>query len=130
MSLTWLTSKPTLSFIPKVRREAAQRALNIAENVWQGAVDRTPVASGELRASWNLSRGKVNYSTVGLVDSSPSITGSSLPPPQMPKLSAGSLGSAVYHVSNGKRYAPHVEFGSATITPRLMLTRSIQAARS
>jgi len=122
MSLSWKSPKPSFSFIPKVRRAAAQHALDLAEAVWQGAVDRTPVRSGELRASWTLSKGKPIFATVGNRS-----TNSVLPPPSMPKLKATVLGSAKFFVSNGKSYGPHVEYGSSTIMPHLMLTRAIQS---
>jgi len=121
VKITWRTPKPSFSFIPKVRRNVAQRALNIAQLVWQGTVDRTPVASGELRASWTLSKGRPNF-----IDISGSSVGI-LPAPSMPIIPITTLGSAKFFISNGKSYVGHVEYGSPTNTPRLMLTRAIQA---
>lgn len=124
--LFWVSPKPTKSFIPKVRRQAAQRALDIAEAIWIGVVDRTPAVSGELRASWNLSRGKPDLSVVGKINGSPA-SGSPLASPTMPKLKAGALTSAKFYVTNGKSYGPLVEFGSPTNIPRLMFTQAIRS---
>ena len=122
MSLKWKSPKPSFSFIPRVRRDVAQHTLNIAQEVWQGAVDRTDVDTGDLRASWNLSQGRPNLATV-----SGGISGSPLPAPTMLNLAVTALSKAKFFVSNGKHYVVHVEYGSPTITPRLMLTRAIQA---
>lgn len=127
MKLVWKTPKPTFSFIPKLRLAVSQHALDLALQVWNGAVDRTPTLSGELRASWNVSKGSPNYKVVGLPRSSPGPSLSPLPRPTAPALVAGSLRSAKYFVTNGKSYAGHVELGSVTVPPHLMLTRAIQA---
>jgi len=128
MSIKWVSVPPLRGFMPRLRRETAQKALSIAEAVWKGAVDRTPVASGELRASWNLSQGKPDFTTVGGVEG-PDKFSVPLPPPVMPKLKAGVLSSAKYFVSNGKKYAGYVEYGSPTTRPVLMLARAIEAVR-
>lgn len=119
-SLSWKSPKPSFSFVPKVRKAVSQRALDIAEAVWVGAVHRTPVRTGELRASWNLSKSKPIYVHV-------ESTGGMLPPPSMPKLVATALSSAKYYVTNGAPHAKHVEFGSTTILPHLMMTRAVQS---
>lgn len=124
--LFWASPKPTKSFMPKVRRQTAERALNIAEAIWTGAVNGTPVNSGELRASWNLSRGKPDLSVVGKINGSSANT-SPLAAPTMPKLKAGALTSAKFYVTNGKEYGPLVEFGSPTNVPRLMFTQAIRS---
>jgi len=127
MNITWATPKPTRSFIPKLRRAASQRTINIALTVWKGAVDRTPVASGELRASWTLSAGRPDFTTVGEAGSAASDTSGALPKPSPPTLKPTILSQAKYFIANGKDYASIVEFGSTTIRPHLMLTRSVQA---
>jgi len=127
MKVSWTTPKPSKLFIPLLRRKAAKKTLRIAEAVWQGVVDRTPVASGELRASWNLSLGAPSYETVGSPDSAPSGSGVSLPRPEMPQLQVPVLREAKYFVSNGKGYAGYVEYGSSTRPPALMLTRAVKA---
>lgn len=128
MKVSWVTPKPSFSFIPRVRKAASQKALDLATTIWQGTVDRTPVGSGELRASWNLSRGSPDYSVVGEKDSSPGPGAVVVASPTAPNLKAGVLSSARYYVSNGKTYAIHVELGSSSIKPALMMTRAIQAA--
>jgi hypothetical protein len=122
IKMTWKSPKPSFSFIPRVRRAAAQRTLDIAEAVWQGAVDRTPVDSGNLRASWNISKGKPI-----LLSMNTGVSGAPSAAPGMPALTVTALGSAKFFVTNGKDYAGHVEYGSSTITPKLMLTRAIQS---
>lgn len=124
--LSWASAKPSFSFIPKLRKEAAQFTLDIAVAVWNGAVDRTPVQSGELRASWNISPGKPSFAVVGASDSAAAAI-SPLPRPSLPMLKVGSLRRPKFFVSNGKTYASYVEFGSATNVPRLMLTRAIMS---
>lgn len=125
--VNWVTSKPTLSFIPFLKKRASKRALEIAQQVWQGAVDRTPVGSGELRASWNLTAGQPSFHTVGEKNSSPGSASGTVPLPAMPKITPLPLRTARYFVSNGKGYAGHVEFGSISIQPHLMLARAVQA---
>lgn len=127
MTINWVTNKPSFSFIPKVRKRASEKALEIAKAVWQGAVDRTPVRSGELRASWNLSKGSPDFSTVGLASGASRNSGVPLPSPTMPNLKASALSSARYFVSNGKEYVIPVEFGSTTVIPHLMLTNAIRS---
>ncbi len=127
MNITWSTPKPSTSFIPKLRKEAAQKSLDIAIQIWKGAVNRTPVASGELRASWNLSTNVPNFTTVGDSNSSPGRTDSILPKPTVQKIVPGPLGSTRYFISNGKSYARKVEFGTRSISPHLMLTRAVRA---
>lgn len=122
MRLRWISPKPVESFVPKIRRKAAEHTLEIAQAVWLGAVNRTPVATGELRASWNLSQGGPDFSFVGH-----GVSSGQLPPPSMPGLEVQALSSSKFFVTNGKPYAGHVEFGSSTIMPHLMLTRAIQA---
>jgi len=124
--ISWATAKPSFSFIPKLRKEAAQFTLDIAVAVWEGAVDRTPVHSGELRASWNISPGKPSYEVHGLPDRAADSI-SPLPKPGLPLLKVGSLRRPKFFVSNGKTYASLVEYGSATNVPRLMLTRAIMS---
>lgn len=126
MRLVWTTPKPTDSFIPKLKKAVSQLALDKAMNIWLGVVDRTLVDSGELRASWNLSVGKPDFTTVGEAHSSPGSAGGTLPKPSRPKLQAVPLINARYFVANGKTYGPHVEFGTQSIRPQLMLTRAIQ----
>jgi len=105
---------------------ASQRAIDIATQVFEGAVDRTRVNSGELRASWNLSKGFPSFVVVGKADSSPGNTGTVLPKPTAPVFTPTIFGQK-YFVTNGKTYAVFEEFGTATQTPQLMLTRAVQA---
>ena len=128
MKIEWVTPKPTRSFIPKLKKRASEKTLELAKAVWLGAVERSPVASGEFRASWNISQGVPNYNTVGSPDSSPGSSGASLPPPTMPNIEVAPLRNARYFVSNGKEYAGYIEYGSITLPPRLVLQRSIEAA--
>lgn len=125
-NITWIGPKPTRSFIPKVRLAASRHALNIAKAVWVGVVDRTHVDSGELRASWNLSARKPNYTTVGPSDSA-TLLATPLPKPTLPIIRPTILRNARYYVTNGKTYARSEEFGSPTNTPVLMLTRAVQS---
>jgi hypothetical protein len=125
MRVYWTTGKPTLSFIPFLKKRVAKKALEVATTIWEIAVDLTPASSGELRASWNLSQGQPNFSTVGPSDSSPG-TGPSIPKPTKPVIPEVELRDAIFYITNGKAYAGHVEYGSNTIPPHLMLTRALQ----
>ena len=127
MKLQWVTPVPSKSFIPKLRKRTSEKTLELAQAVWTGVVERTPVGSGELRASWNLSLGAPNYQTVGAVDSSPGPSGAPLPPPTLPNIQAANLRNARYFVANGKTYAGYVEFGSPTTAPSLMLERAVRS---
>ena len=125
--ITWYTAKPTKSFIPFLKTKAAKKSLDVAKAIWKGAVDRTPVGSGELRASWNLSVGSPSYKVVGSTDSSPGPSAATIPSPSMPNIRVPNIGQAKFYVTNGKSYARYVEYGSKTITPRLMLTRAVMS---
>lgn len=127
MRVYWATSRPTASFIPFLKRRVVKKALDVATRVWDLAVDLTPVRSGELRASWNLTQGSPSYDVVGLPDSA-SDFGSPMPRPAKPNLPDVDLSDAVFYVTNGKKYAPYVEYGTKNNPPRLMLTRAIQIA--
>lgn len=129
MRLTWTNGTPVARFIPFLRNRASVKTLNVAKAVWQGAVDRSPVASGELRASWNLSVGAPNYETVGDSNRSPGKLSVPLPPPTLPSIQPLPLKNAKYFVANGKEYASFVEYGTVSISPQLMLSRSVAAVK-
>lgn len=130
MNVTWSYNPPNRHFLPKLRRQASKKALDIALNIWENAVSFSPVASGELRASWDVSRGSPSYLVVGKADSSPGKLGAPLPPPPPPNVTpSASLFQSKYYITNGKTYAGYVEYGSATIPPQLMLTRAVRAAK-
>lgn len=125
MRVYWKSATPLASFIPFLKRRVSRTALESATKIWEIAVDLTPVNSGELRASWNLSQGEPNYATVGSPESSKR-SGPPMGKPGKPVLPMVDLNDSVFYVTNGKRYAPYVEYGSPKNAPRLMLTRAVQ----
>jgi hypothetical protein len=127
MRVYWKSGTPLASFIPFLKLRVVKKAMETATTVWEIAVDLTPVNSGELRASWNLSQGEPNFTTVGSPDGA-SRSGVPIGKPGKPILPEVDLSDAVFYVTNGKRYASYVEYGSPNNPPRLMLTRAVQIA--
>lgn len=125
-SLVWST--PPSPFVDDLEEFVAQYTLNLAKLIFKKAVEYTPVHSGELRASWNLSWGQPDYSTEGDQDKSPRHPTVTAPKPRVPPFSPRK--GATWYVTNGKRYAEFVEFGTALMWPRLMLTRAIEEAEN
>lgn len=123
-SLVWST--PPSPFIDDLEEYVAQYTLNLAKIIFKKAVAYTPVHSGELRASWNLSYGAPDYTTEGHPDKSPRHPVSVSPKPRVPPFSPRK--GAIWYVTNGKRYADYVEFGTPKMWPKLMLTRAIEEA--
>jgi hypothetical protein len=89
---------------------AKNRALEIAEKVFVGVVERTPVRTGQLRASWRASLGSVDTSKVFHTDPA-----SPLPPPIFP-LKVVPVNSII-HISNSHKYVIPIEFGHSKQAP-------------
>jgi len=120
--ITWKTGLPPQ--IDKRLKEAVEKkAYDLANLVFKGVVSRTPVRTGQLRASWNVSPDSPNFNTVGPREKSTGSAAAPLSPP--PPASFQRSRTATYHVSNGKTYAEQVEFGSPTNRPHLMLARTL-----
>ena len=120
MSLEWVTATPD-TWLNRLVGRIKNRPCKLAQEVFKLAVMRTPARTGQLRASWNLSRDVPNYSTVD-VGGAPGIP---LQPPATPKCSER---AATYVVANGKSYAGYVENGSPTTEPKKMLARAVAEA--
>lgn len=104
-------------FISDEVREHVRDQVN---QIWSDLMVYTPVQTGQLRASWNVSEGAPDYSTV---DSGGSIS-SPLPPPQQPRLALRDAFPEVF-ICNGKPYAGYVEDGTAKMGPRGMVARAL-----
>ena len=77
ISKTWDVNP--LDFMPKVEQDVRSLTVNIAEIVFSGIISRTPVYTGNLRASWKAAPFEDFSVTVG---GSPA---NQLPPPTFPE---------------------------------------------
>lgn len=94
-----------------------------AQKVYDGVVKRSPVYSGQFRASWNISQGAPNYATA---DSG----GSPASPLTAPKQKAKLFGPPyVLFVANGKPYAQKLEEGSSDQAPHGIMRATLASLR-
>jgi hypothetical protein len=96
----------------KIGTTVKQRTVKIANAVYKDVVINTPVLTGQLRASWNLSHTVPNYSTVD----SGGEEGS--PIPISFKYLRRVPENPVIYLTNGKPYAQLIEEGSSKKAPQ------------
>jgi hypothetical protein len=118
ISKTW--DVDPLEFLPKVQGDIVDLTVTIAERIFDGVVSRTPVYTGNLRASWVVGVGENYYRATG---GSPSNV---LPPPTFP---AGlrSMKPQLIYIMNTTPYAGLVEFGGPKNIPRAMVQQTLSA---
>jgi hypothetical protein len=85
--------------------------------LYTAIVSKTPVDTGQVRASWNLSKDSPNFTTVD--------EGTDLPPPQTPKLRLKKYEYPLVFISNGKPYVDLLESGSSRQAPAGMVAISM-----
>ena len=124
MTIQWTTGKPR-QVEAALKKQLADSVFALAEEVHTNVILFTPVQTGELRASWNLSANKPNFKTVGPRKgvSKDRVT---VPPHRKAKQVKGAY---KYYVSNGKRYVQAVEHGTPKMAPRHMLRRAKALAK-
>lgn len=92
------------NFITTVRDDVTALTNELAEEIFDGVVDKSPVDTGSFRASWNASVDQpvFNY-VVGGNSQSP------IGPPSYPRIKA-QFGESI-HITNGAPYAGRLENG-------------------
>lgn len=118
ISKTW--DVDPMDFIPEVTDTYKNQVVGLAKRVFDGVVSRTPVYTGNLRASWVAAP---------FEDYSVKIGGSKenqLPPPTFPSELFSLLPDVIY-VMNSTSYAGLVEFGGPKNVPRAMVQLTINS---
>lgn len=93
--------------------------LDLMYKIWDGIIMRTPVRTGQARASWNMSKGSPDFSTVD--------EGEGLAPPPKPSVSIKDGEYPEIFIANGKRYINYLEFGASTQAPAGMVQVTIDS---
>lgn len=104
----------------------------ILNDLGEGALKRTPVDLGYLRASWFVSLDKPGSGpSQAEVDSERSKVRGVVPPVTAGRISltlAGfKVGQTVYFLNNAE-YAEHVEYGTSNMAPRAFVRKTVAAA--
>lgn len=122
MGLEW-DSEPD-EFIDVVLDGHKKICENVAIEVYAKIVDLTPVHSGSLRASWNLTHTSPDYTYV---------TGGSaenpLSAPQIPDHIEGLPRMPTIHIANGTPYASYVNDGGPRNVPVHMVELALEAVK-
>lgn len=118
ISKTW--DIDPMDFAQKVQGDIVDLTVNVAERIFNGVVSRTPVYTGNLRASWVVGTGESSYNVTG---GSPNNV---LPPPTFP---AGlkAMKPQLIYIMNTTPYAGLVEFGGPKNVPRAMVQQTLSA---
>jgi len=88
--------------------------------VYEGVTRRTPVRTGQTRASWNMTEDVPDFSTI---DEGGEL-GSPLPMPETPRLKLNT-DYPVVHVTNGKKHIGFLETGSPTTEATAMVETTL-----
>lgn len=118
ISKTWDVNP--MEFIPVVQDDISKITVDLAEKIFYGVVSRTPVYTGDLRASWIAETYESTSVNVGGSKDSP------LPPPTFPAHIRGLKPTMVY-IMNSTPYAGLVEFGGPTNIPRAMVQLTLNS---
>lgn len=112
------------SFIPDVKAKIAKITEEVAIEIFSGVISRTPVRTGNLRASWRINEGSPDTSinTSGS-ESSPA------PAPRIPSTLGIKSEFPVIYVTNYQPYAGWVNNGSPTNVPVLMVELTLQSLK-
>lgn len=94
----------------RLRESVSQKAVRVAQGLLDSFISRSPVYSGNFRASWNVSEGKATYVRI----SSGSVY-ATLPPPKIKIVATNSF--PVFYITNGQPYAQALEYGWSNQAP-------------
>ncbi len=111
-------------FIKNVNIAVKDAAIDVASAVFEGVVDRSPVYTGNFRASWRLSHTSEDSSV-----SDGGSPGSPLPAPKTPKLS-GVPDFPILFVTNYKPYSVRLEYGWSKQAPSGMIRTTLDSLRT
>ena len=94
----------------KLRESVNQKAERITQKLVNSFITRSPVFSGNFRASWNVSEGQATY--IRIDSGSPVAV---LPPPVIRVKAVGT--TPVFYITNGQPYAQALEYGWSNQAP-------------
>jgi len=107
-------------FLPMVDGDISDLVVTLAKRIFDGVVSRTPVYTGNLRASWIASTSETSYQVTG------GTPNNVLPPPIFPEGLKLAKPQIIY-IMNTTPYAGLVEFGGPTNIPRAMVQQTLSA---
>lgn len=105
-------------FLTTVNDSVARKTEELAEKIFDGVVDRSPVSSGGFRASWSAMKGSPTFQYV--IGGSP---GNPLPRPSYPKIRV-KAGEAI-HITNGSPQGGRLENGHSSQAPNGMVALTL-----
>lgn len=108
-----------LDFGVFIKEDTIEHTKQLASQVFRGVVLRTPVRTGQTRASWRKSVGKVDRTTVDFGGR----PGAPLQPPSNPNIKMTKLDKIF--VTNRKPHIIYLENGSPTTEPTAMMAATL-----
>ena len=120
MQHTWSVNPSFFAEI--VETKLKDRVIDVATQVFNGVVDKSPVLSGAFRSVWTVSEGAPNF--VERADRPKSV----LSAPAMPSIKPTGKYPVLY-VANGQPYGKKLEDGSSTKAPLGMIKVTIANIR-
>jgi hypothetical protein len=106
-----------MDFMKTVDKSVKDKAKDLAEQVFDGVVAKTPVWTGRARACWTLNEGAPVFKSIPLYDVNPL---SPLPPPDRPSISSLPKYPKLY-ICNGQPYSVKLEYGYSGQAPAGMV---------
>lgn len=110
------------NFMKTVEKDVKRRVVDVANQVFEGVVARSPVLSGAFRSVWTLSEGSPNF-----VQNMDKLTGV-IPAPKLPAIRPTAKFPVLY-VANGQPYGWLLENGSSKKAPLGMVSVTIANIR-
>jgi len=111
-----------VDFEGMITKDLQTNVKSLATKVYNKIVARTPVDTGQARASWNMSKNNPDFSTVD--------TGRGLPAPEAPKITFAGGEYPLIHISNGKPYIWRLENGWSGQAPAGMVQVTLDELRN
>lgn len=111
-------------FIPEFVGKHSKLCEEVAIEIYAGVIQRTPVDTGNLRASWNIAEGREDLTIV--------VGGSvrnPLPPPKIPTTLGKLPDYPIINVTNSQPYADVVENGGPHNEPRKMVALTLESLK-
>lgn len=93
------------------RGSVMRKAEEVTQRVYDGVTARSPVFTGQFRASWNISQGVPNLSTIDFGGEKGSPIGLKR------QIAKATTEVPIFYVSNGKPYGQKLENGSSNQAP-------------
>lgn len=125
MNVTSSWSVDPLKFMDTVKTDVSKKAIDLANQIFDGVVDKTPVWTGRARACWTLTPNAPVFKSIPLKDANPK---SPMPPPVRPTI-AGVGEFPRLFVCNGQPYSCYLEFGGPNNAPTAMVRTTLAGLR-